>query len=202
MQQRRNTYTSRRRNTNPNVFVLAVLVFFILGVMLLSVSLFSKPKAKPATTSPVTIDESTTIPENNVADLEANIPAEPTPEPLPAPGTLMDSGTNLNDNYYKKVNFTGKISDLTASSFVMGKEMPATNTQIGKDHPGALTINYSENTIIKTARLYYSDDRYEIYMGSISDLVISPDYLYEVILEDPNASELWAKEIIVSEFIF
>lgn len=201
MQQRRNTYTSRR-NTNTNVFVLVVLVFFILGVILLSTLLFSKPKAKPADISPVTIDEFATIPEGDAVNIEANIPAEPTPEPLPAPGTLMDSGTNLNDNYYKKVNFTGKISDLTASSFVMGKEMPATNTQIGKDHPGALTINYGENTLIKTARLYYSDDKYEIYMGSINDLVISPDYLYEVVLEDPNASELWAKEIIVSEFIF
>lgn len=199
MQQRRNTYTSRR---NPNVFILVVLVFFILGVMLLSTLLFSKPKAKPAEISPVTIDESATMVENNAVNLEAEPPAEPTPEPLPAPGTLMDSGTNLNDNYYKKVNFTGKISDLTASSFVMGKEMPATNTQLGKDHPGALTINYGENTIIKTARLYYADDKYEIYMGSTNDLVISPDYLYEVILEDPNASELWAKEIIVSEFIF
>ena len=41
-----------------------------------------------------------------------------------------------------------------------------------------------------------------VIMGSISDLVASPDYLYEVVLEDANASELWAKEIIVSEFIF
>ena len=202
MHQRRNTYTSRKTATEPKVIVLAVLVFFILGVMFLSVRLFSKPKEKAAVISPVSVDESVTSLDNSAVDVAAEPTAEPTPEPLPAPGTLLDSGTNLNDNYYKKVNFTGKISDLTATSFVMGKEMPATNTQIGKDHPGSLTIYYDENTIIKTARLYYPDDKYEIYMGSISDLVISPDYLYEVVLEDPNAAELWAKEIIVSEFIF
>lgn len=117
-------------------------------------------------------------------------------------GALLESGSNLNENYYRKVDYSGKISDLTAGSFVMGKEMPATNMQTGADYPGALTIHYGENTEIKTARLYYSSDRYEIFMGSLSDLVVSPDYLYEVVLEDPNAPELWAKEIIVSEFIF
>lgn len=117
-------------------------------------------------------------------------------------GTLLVSGSGLNENYYKTVDFSGKISDLTANSFVMGKEMPVTNMQTGTDHAGMLTIHYGENTVIKTARLYYSTDRYDIFMGSISDLVVSPDYLYEVVLENANASELWAKEIIVSEFIF
>ena len=117
-------------------------------------------------------------------------------------GTLLDSGSNLNENYYKKVDYSGKISNLTAASFVMGEESPATNMQTGTDHSGALTIHYDENTVIKTACLYYSADKYEIYMGSIDDLVVSPNYLYEIVLEDPNATELWAKEIIVSEFIF
>lgn len=119
-----------------------------------------------------------------------------------APGTLLDFGSNLNDNYYKKVDYSGKISDLTATSFVMGKEMPATNMKTGTDHSGTLTIHYNEDTVIKTARLYYSEDKYEVFSGSIRDLIVSPDYLYEVVLEDPNGTELWAKEIIVSEFIF
>lgn len=117
-------------------------------------------------------------------------------------GTLLECGKNLNDNYYKKMDFSGKISDLTTTTFSMGKEVPATNMQMGIDYPGVLTIHYDENTVIKTALLYYSEDRYEIYAGSISDLVLSPDHLYEVVLEDPNAPELWAKEIIISEFIF
>jgi len=117
-------------------------------------------------------------------------------------GNLLDSGYNLNDNYYKKMDFSGKITDLTGTSFLMGKEIPATNMQTGTEYPGTLTIHYDENTTIKTAKLYYSEDRYEIYAGSISDLVISPDYLYEIILEDSNSAELWAKEIIISEFIF
>ena len=115
---------------------------------------------------------------------------------------LLDSGSNLNDNYYKKVDYSGKTSNLTANSFVMGEETPVTNMQSGADHSGALTIHYDENTVIKTACLYYSADKYEIYMGSVDDLVVSPNYLYEIVLEDPNATELWAKEIIVSEFIF
>lgn len=117
-------------------------------------------------------------------------------------GTLLDSGSDLNENYYKKVDYSGKISNLTATSFVMGEESPATNMQTGADHSGALTIHYDENTVIKTARLDYSADTYEIFMGSMEDLVVSPKYLYEVVLEDPNATELWAKEIIISEFIF
>jgi len=133
--------------------------------------------------------------------IDGSFAAEPAAE-APESGTLLNSGSGLNENYYKNVDYSGKISDLTAAAFVMGKEVSATNMQTGVEQSEPLTIYYDENTVIKTARLYYSTDSFEVYQGGVDDLVVSPDYLYEVILRDPDAAELWAEEIIVSEFIF
>lgn len=128
--------------------------------------------------------------------------ASPQPTSAPAPGSLLDSGSNINENYYKKLHFTGTAAELTASSFVLGRERPSTNGATGQDHPGELTIHFGPDTVVKTALLYYPDDRYEIYMGSAADLKISPGYTFDVILEDPAGAELWAREIIVSTFVF
>ena len=66
-----------------------------------------------------------------------------------------------------EVSYFGMASDLTDSTFCIGKEAMA----FGKDAQpvlGALTIHYGEDTIVKTAIL--KTDSYEIYAASLDDL--------------------------------
>jgi len=179
---RRKNYRKKNRPLLCILLVLACVVF--------SVTFLSGPGEEPAAVEP---SEST-------APIEA--PPAPTPTPLPAPGTLLESGTDINRNYYKRLDYTGTASDLSASSFVLGKERPATNGKTGQDHQGLLTVNFGQDTLVKKALLYYSDDRYEIYMGSAADLKIAPGETFDVVLKDPAATELWAEEIIVAGFVF
>lgn len=178
----------RRRKKTPLYLLL------VLACVIFSALLFSNPGA----------ERFTALPAVEATEPDTSVPPaiEVSPEPLPAPGTLLESGTGLNENYYRKLDYSGTASDLTATSFALGKERPATEGKTGKDYPGTLTVNFGENTLIKTALLYYPDDRYEIYMGSPEELKIASGYSFDVILEDPEAAELWAKEIIVSEFVF
>lgn len=205
MHKRRNVYT---RRYSPAVIILtsAILVCVILGIFFSLI--YPRPEEDTTPTTPTYVQNTAPDVLGNTQSAEpvitAESTAEPTPAPTPAPavGMLLESGTNINDNYYKKVDFSGTPSDMTGSTFVLGKEHPATNTKLGADHPGSLTIHYGPDTLIKTAQLYYADDRYEIYMGSANDLSKTSGYIFEVILVDPGAAELWAKEIIISEFIF
>ena len=43
----------------------------------------------------------------------------------PAPGTWLESGSGLNENYYANVSYFGIASDVTDSSFVLGKDAMA-----------------------------------------------------------------------------
>lgn len=189
MYQRGNHHHRKKLSIGPFVVILLLLAFVFALAFIFS------PK-----------EESPVIPLSPQAVVPAaegiEITAPPSPEPLPVSGTLLESGINLNEGYYKKFDFTGALSDLTSGSFALGKEHPATNAKTGQDHHGCLTIHYGANTMIKTAKLYYPEDRYEIFMGSAADLETSTGGLVEVVLENSDAQELWAKEIVVSEFIF
>lgn len=176
-----------------------VVIFTLLALVFASVFIFSPAPENPKTVSPV---QAVSASEENITAVVESAEAIPQDTPAPAPGTLLESGHNLNDNYYKRFDFTGAASNLVENSFVLGGEHPATDARTGQDHPGSLTIHYGANTVVKTAKLYYPADRYEIFMASAADLETSSDSMFEVILEDADASELWAKEIVVSTFVF
>ena len=184
--------STRKRKSVPGT---AVLIVVVLACVALAVLLLTRPK----TVDPSPHDEATAEVTNYTQVDDAIALSE---ETVPQPGTLLETGTSLNDNYYRKLDYSGMPSDLTDSSFVLGKDHPATVGKTGQDYSGCLTVHFGNDTVIKTALLYYPDDRYEIYMGSISDLIIAPGYSFDVILVDPDATELWAKEIIVSSFVF
>lgn len=196
MQQTRNVKAKKKQSHGSYVVLLGILVCVILGAIFLA-----RPKEQVYIPSFSVNDPPAEVQENFNSD-DAGLLDEPSPEPAPEPGTLLESGININDNYYKKLDYSGMPTDLTASSFILGKEHPATIGKTGQDYPGSLTILFGDDTVVKTALLYYADDRYEICMGTIGDLKVTPGYTFDVILEDPEAAELWAKEIIISSFVF
>lgn len=118
----------------------------------------------------------------------------------PAPGTLLESGGDPNENYYANVSYWGIASDMTDSSFVLGKDAMAFH---GSEPVfGQVVIHYSENTVVKTAVI--RRDTYEIYAASLDDLQKyggDINYTFDIVLDDPDAEELWATEIRISHFI-
>ena len=83
-------------------------------------------------------------------------------------GTLIESGGDVNENFFAKGEYYGIASDLTETTFYMGKAGMAFDTQT---HPlmSPVEIYLSENTEIRRAVLYYNDDKYEVYASDISE---------------------------------
>lgn len=147
-------------------------------------------------------DPQATAPSSETVGTEEAQPAENSaPESAsPAPGTLLESGSGLNENYYANVSYFGIASDVTDSSFVLGKDAMAFHGS--EPVLGQVVIHYSENTAVKTAVL--RGDTYEIYAASLDDLKKyggDTPYMFDIVLEDPDAEELWATEIRISHFI-
>lgn len=85
----------------------------------------------------------------------------------------------------------------------MGTASQVTNAKTAETYFSVFTVYYGEKTVVETALLYYNDDRYENYAGSLDDLEKGAEdthYDFGIVLEDPEADELWAKEIIVYKF--
>ena len=143
-----------------------------------------------------------TAPSSETVETEEAQPAENSaPEGAsPAPGTLLESGSGLNENYYANVSYFGIASDVTDSSFVLGKDAMAFHGS--KPVLGQVVIHYGENTVVKTAVL--RGDSYELYAASLDDLKKyggDTAYMFDIVLEDPDAEELWATEIRISQFV-
>ena len=145
-----------------------------------------------------------TTPSSETVGTEEAQPAENSaPESAsPAPGTLLESGGDPNKDYYADVSYWGIPSDVTDSSFVLGKDAMAFHGS--EPILGQVTIHYSENTVVRTAVI--RRDSYEIYAASLDDLQKYSggeiNYTsFDVILDDPDAEELWATEIRISMFL-
>lgn len=131
-------------------------------------------------------------------------PAEETPEtaavetPALEPGTLLESGTGLNENYYAKLNLPGRdLAEMTDSSVTLE---PAS---LGTDEV-PVTVRYDENTRVTIGKLWYYEDRYEIYAATLEDLKQlgeDPLYLWGAELEDPDAEEPYALELRLETFM-
>lgn len=125
------------------------------------------------------------------------------PEEAAAPeyGSLIESGIGLNEKYYADVSYFGTASDLTKNSFILGKM--AMVFQGSQPYLGEITIHYGESTQVRTAVI--QGDTYKLYAASLDDLQKTAGdskYRFDVVLEDPDAEELWAKEIRIVQIIF
>ena len=118
--------------------------------------------------------------------------------PAPEPGTLLESGTGLNENYYAKMNLPSR--DLTAMTDSSVTLEPAS---LGTDEV-PVTVRYDEHTRVTIGKLWYYEDRYEIYAATLEDLRQlgeDPLYLWGANLEDPDAEEPYALELRLETFM-
>ena len=126
-----------------------------------------------------------------------------TPEDDSSPeyGSLIESGIGLNENYFADVSYWGTASDLTDNSFILGKMAMVFHGS--EPYLGEITIHYGESTQVRTAVI--QGDTYKLYAASLEDLQKTAGdtkYRFDVVLEDPDAEELWAKEIRIVQIIF
>lgn len=126
-----------------------------------------------------------------------------TPEDDSSPeyGSLIESGIGLNENYYADVSYWGTASDLTDNSFILGKMAMVFHGS--EPYLGQITIHYGENTQVRTAVI--QGDTYKLYAACLDDLqkyAGDVKYRFDVVLENPDAEELWAKEIRIVQIAF
>ena len=127
--------------------------------------------------------------------------AQETPVATTTEESAIESGIGLNENYFADVSYFGTASDLTENSFILGKMAMVFHGS--EPYLGQVTIHYGENTQVRTAVI--QGDTYKIYSASLDDLQKTAGdvkYRFDVVLEDPNAKELWAKEIRIVQIIF
>lgn len=110
------------------------------------------------------------------------------------PGILLESGSNLEDNFYAVCDRTGGVMDFTSSSFVMPGYING-NALIPD-----LTVHYGPGTVVKKAVLSSENDTYEIYASSLREFedtyaLSGTEFMVGVIFENPDAQEPQAKEI-------
>ena len=168
----------------------------ILALILICALMLSGCGGKESTAPQATTPSSETVGTEEAQPAENSAPESASP----APGTLLESGSGLNEYYYANVSYFGIASDVTDSSFVLGKDAMAFHGS--EPVLGQVVIHYSENTAVKTAVL--RGDTYEIYAASLDDLKKyggDTAYMFDIVLEDPDAEELWATEIRISQFV-
>lgn len=169
------------------------IILTLVVVMLCSVlSACGEKPATKAQETPVatTTEESTSIDKDTPED-----------DSSPEYGSLIESGIGLNENYFADVSYFGTASDLTENSFILGRMAMVFHGS--EPYLGEITIHYGENTQVRTAVI--QGDTYKIYSASPDDLQKTAGdskYRFDVVLEDPEAEELWAKEIRIVQIIF
>ncbi len=124
---------------------------------------------------------------------ETEPPAVAPETEAPLPGTLLESGTGLNENFYGRMDTeTCRAVHVTESSFDLEPAALGTDQQ-------TLTVHYGPDTAVRIGKAWYREDRYEVYAGTLEDFysLVEEGYNADVVFEDPAAPELWAKEIWV-----
>lgn len=169
----------------------------ILALILICSLLLSGCGGQKDAESQVTVPDSEIVGTEEAQQVENTNPAST----APAPGTLLESGSGLNENYYANVSYFGVASDVTDSSFVLGKDAMAFHGS--EPVLGQIEIHYNFNTVVKTAVI--RGDTFEIYAASLDDLQKyggDINYTFDIVLDDPDAEELWATEIRISQHVF
>ena len=187
MQQAKHVKAGKRGQREFYVILLVVLVCVIFGAILIPQSVGKQSSQSPAgANDPMVSPDNTSKSEAELSSSSVNDGREV--------GTLLDSGSDLNSNFFAKIDASGSIFNLTDSSFDIE---PMT---LGAD---IITAHYDENTVVKIANLYYNSDTYEIYMGSLDDIQRLKDdvkYMFNIVFENSDDSEPRAKEIIISTY--
>ena len=168
--------------------ILLTLVVVMLCSMLSACGEKPAPKAQETPVA-TTTEESTSIDSNT-----------PENDSSPEYGSLIESGIGLNENYFADVSYWGTASDLTEDSFILGKMAMVFHGS--EPYLGEITIHYGENTQVRTAII--QGDTYKLYAASLDDLQKTAGdtkYRFDVVLEDPDAEELWAKEIRIVQML-
>ena len=168
--------------------ILLTLVVVMLCSMLSACGEKPAPKAQETPVA-TTTEESTSIDSNT-----------PENDSSPEYGSLIESGIGLNENYFADVSYWGTASDLTEDSFILGKMAMVFHGS--EPYLGEITIHYGENTQVRTAII--QGDTYKLYAASLDDLQKTAGdtkYRFDVVLEDPDVEELWAKEIRIVQML-
>lgn len=168
----------------------------ILALILICALVLSGCGGKESTAPQATTPSSETAGTEEAQSAENSAPESASP----APGTLLESGSGLNENYYANVSYFGVASDVTDSSFVLGKDAMAFHGS--EPVLGQIVIHYNGNTVVKTAVI--RGDTFEIYAASLDDLKKyggDINYMFDIVLEDPDAEELWATEIRIARIM-
>ena len=176
------------------------ILFALLFLVILGIILISQNTGKNDLLAPAQGEPAGTALENNLQK-DSETAGSPSSTTNAETGALLESGSNINANFYSVFDYDGAVSDLTDASFYVGKAGMTFDNK-GQLILPAVTVFYSEDTVVKTAILYNNDDRYEIYSSSLDDFkkqMEEKELLDSVliVLEDPDAEELWAKEITI-----
>lgn len=179
------------------------LIFFVLlFAVILSLTLIFQHVRKKALLPPASAEQ-TILDAENSTNKQAEAVSPLPPEAKPEIGTLLESGNKIS-NFYSVFDYDGAVSDITDSSFAVGKAGMAFDNE-GQLISPAVTVCYNDETIVKTATLYNSDDRYEIYAANMKDLkglMNEEEFLDSVliVLDNSHTEELLAKEITIYHF--
>ncbi len=128
-------------------------------------------------------------------------PAAVSSAPAFATGELLAAGSGLNEYYYNDVDYFGMPDELSDSSFVLGKAGMAFHGS--QPVMGPVVIHYGDDTVIRIAIL--RGDSYELYAAvpeALEEHMGDPAYVFDVVLEDPEAEELRAREIRISRWVY
>lgn len=193
----------KKKRVSKGVYVVFALVL-ALCVGLVAVRVHNEKSELPveqATPAPENSNENPQLPlENGAAE---NADASETEADVEV-GTLIESGGDVNENFFAKGEYYGIASDLTETTFYMGKAGMAFDADT---HPlmSPIEIYLSENTEIRRADLYYNDDKYEVYASDISEFEVKMnerDFIDSVLVSaaDTNGEKIYADVVTFYEF--
>ncbi|GEM_PF-5222194 len=190
---------SGKRNRRKGYVPVIILLCAVLAGMVLANALGREQPVSqaPGTAGPEAV---TPVPEVDIP-LETARPAAQPEEP--SDGTLIEENTGLNENLFAGMDYFGGASDITDTSFVMGKATMIFDKNAAP-YMGTITVMYNEDTVFQNAVLYNSEDRYELYSSDLDSFKAEcQENGYTnciVFLEDPEAEEPVAKRVIMDRY--
>lgn len=191
--------SGKRNGRKGYVLVIILLCVVLMGVVLANALGREQHVSQSPGTS--TTEAVAPVPEVEIPVETAQPAAQP--EGKPSAGTLIEENTGLNENLFAGMDYFGGASDITDTSFVMGKATMIFDKNAAA-YMGTITVMYNEDTVFQRAVLYNSEDRYELYSSDLNTFKAeSQENGYTnciVFLEDPEAEELVAKRVIMDRY--
>lgn len=194
---------NKEKRESKGVYVVFALVL-ALCVGLIAVRVHNEKRELPveqATPAPENSNENAQLPLENEAAENADASESEADVEV---GTLIESGNKIDENFFAYGEYYGTASDLSETSFYMGKAGMAFDADT---HPlmSPIEICFSENTEIRRAVLYYNDDKYEVYASDISEFEVKMNergFIDSVLVSaaDTNGEKIYADVVTFYEF--